>query len=282
MRTVFVNGAYLSEDQARISIFDRGFLMADGVYEVTTVIGGKMLDFEKHMDRLELSLAAIECPCPLDRGALREMHRKLMRDNALDEGLIYLQVTRGPQDRDFLFPEKPQPTVVAFTQAKKVVENPAAERGIKVGIAEEVRWRRREVKTIQLFAASQAKTEAVRAGLDDAWFVEDGYVTEGTSNNAFIVTREHAIVTRQLDRALLPGITRAAVREFAGAHGYHLEERPFTVDEARNAEEAFVTSATALVLPVVEIDGATIGNGRPGPIAVALRALYIGKVTRSD
>jgi len=278
VRTVYVDGDYLPEDQAKVSIFDRGFLMADGVYEVTTVIDGKLIDFDGHFTRLERSLGALDIVNPMDRDQWLEVHRELVTANALEQGMIYLQVTRGaPGDRDFVFPdpETTQPTVVLFTQANPVlVDSPKAKKGIKVITIDDIRWGRRDIKTVQLLYPSMGKMMAKKAGADDAWMVEDGMVTEGTSNNAYIVTGNR-IVTRHLGNEILAGITRAAVLRFAAEAQMEVEERAFTIDEAKAADEAFITSATTFVMPVVQIDGVALGDGTPGPVTRRLREIYI-------
>lgn len=278
MRTVYVNGEYLPETEATVSIFDRGFLMADGVYEVTSVLGGKLIDFDGHCKRLERSMAELDMTPPMDRGALLEVHRELVARNGIEEGMIYLQVTRGaPGDRDFAFPdpETTPATVVLFTQNKPgLADSPPAQKGIKVISIEDIRWGRRDIKTVQLLYPSMGKMMAKKAGADDAWMVEDGAVTEGTSNNAYIV-KDGKIITRELSSDILHGITRAAVLRFAREAQMVVEERPFTIDEAKGADEAFVTSASTFVMPVVEIDGAAVGAGTPGPVARRLREIYL-------
>ncbi|MGX0902652.1 D-alanine transaminase [Roseovarius sp. MBR-79] len=278
MRTVYVNGDYLPETEATVSIFDRGFLMADGVYEVTSVLGGKLIDFPGHVARLERSLRELDMKKPAAFDDLLEIHRELVRRNDITDGLIYLQVTRGSDgDRDFVFPdpETTEPTLVLFTQSKPgLADNPVARRGIKVIGIEDIRWGRRDIKTVQLLYPSMGKMMARKAGADDAWMIEDGHVTEGTSNNAYIV-KGGRIITRQLSNDILHGITRAAVLRFAEEAQMQVEERPFTIDEAMAADEAFVTSASAFVLPVVEIDGVTLGAGTPGPVASRLREIYL-------
>lgn len=278
MRTVYVNGDYQSETEAKVSVFDRGFLMADGVYEVTSVLGGKLIDFDGHVARLERSLGALDIANPLSRDALLRIHRELVARNAIDEGLVYLQITRGaPADRDFVFPdpETTSPTVVLFTQSKPgLADNPAAKTGIRIIGIDDIRWGRRDIKTVQLLYPSMGKMMAKRAGADDAWMVEDGFVTEGTSNNAYIV-RGNRIVTRPLSSDILSGITRAAVLRFAGEARMEVDERPFTLDEAKAADEAFITSASTFVMPVVEIDGIALGDGSPGPVATRLREIYL-------
>lgn len=279
-RIVYVNGAYLPEAEAKVSVFDRGFLFADGVYEVTSVLEGRLADFPGHLARLRRSLAALEMPAPAEDAALEAIHREMIARNGLAEGLVYLQVTRGVADRDFLYPADPRPTLVLFTQAKPLADTPAARNGIKVIAVPDLRWARRDIKTVQLLAPSMCKMMARAAGKDDAWMVEDGFVTEGTSNNAHIVTRDGRLVTRGLSHAILPGITRAAVLAYAAEARVAVEERPFTLGEAQEAAEAFITAASAFVTPVVEIDGVTIGGGTPGPVTRRLREIYLAETRR--
>jgi D-alanine transaminase len=278
MRTVYVNGEYLLENEAKVSIFDRGFLMADGVYEVTSVLDGKLIDFAGHAKRLERSLNALDMPHPAVLPDLLGVHRELVRLNAVEEGMIYLQITRGaPDDRDFVFPdpETTMPTVVLFTQNKPDLANsPAAKKGIKVISIKDQRWARRDIKTVQLLFPSMGKMMAKAAGVDDAWMVEDGAVTEGTSNNAYIV-KDNTIITRHLGSEILHGITRAAVLRFAKEAQMKVEERCFTIAEAQAADEAFITSASTFVMPVVEIDGEAIGVGEPGAVVTRLREIYL-------
>ena len=282
-RTVYVNGDYLPEDQATVSIFDRGFLMADGVYEVVSVLDGKLLDFEGHLRRLKRSLCELSMDNPLSDQEYLEVHRALVEKNDLVDGMIYMQVTRGnPGYRDFAFPPAgTKPTVILFTQSKPgLADNPMAQTGMKIISVEDQRWARRDIKTVQLLYPSLAKMEAKAKGVDDAWLVEDGVVTEGTSNNAYIV-KNGAIITRELSHDILHGITRAAVLRFAKEAQMQVEERGFTLDEAKDADEAFVTSASAFVMPVVEIDGAAIGGGKVGPVAQRLREIYLEEMRKS-
>ena len=276
-RTVYVNGEYLPEAEATVSIFDRSFLMADGVYEVTSVLGGKLIDFAGHAKRLERSLNELEMQKPEAFDDLLEIHRELVRLNDIDEGMIYLQVSRGSAgDRDFAYPSADvKPTLVLFTQSKpNLADNPAAKIGMKIISIEDQRWGRRDIKTVQLLYPSMGKMMAKAAGCDDAWMVEDGHVTEGTSNNAYIVKGD-TIITRHLGTEILHGITRAAVLRFAKEAQMKVEERSFTIQEAQGADEAFITSASTFVMPVVEIDGAAVGAGTPGPIAGRLREIYL-------
>lgn len=282
-RTVYVNGTYLPEDQATVSVFDRGFLMADGVYEVTSVLDGKLIDFDGHTRRLHRSLSELEMQAPCSDDDLLEMHRELVRLNGIDQGMIYLQVTRGnPGDRSFLFPDgSVKPTIVAFTQAiPTLADAPAAKTGFKVISVPDIRWGRRDIKTVQLLYPSMAKMMAKKAGVDDSWMVEDGHVTEGTSNNAYII-KGNRIITRHLSNDILHGITRTAVLRFAAEAQFEVEERPFTVEEVKQADEAFATAATIFVMPVVEIDGAQIGAGKPGPVTARLRELYIEEMRKA-
>jgi D-alanine transaminase len=276
-RTVYVNGTYLPENEATVSIFDRGFLFADGVYEVTSVLDGKLIDFDGHAKRLARSLGELGMRNPIETEDLLEVHRELVRANNIVEGLIYLQITRGAAaDRDFAYPsEDTPPTIVLFTQNKPgLADSPMAKAGIKVISIEDHRWARRDIKTVQLLYPSMGKMMAKAAGCDDAWMVEDGAVTEGTSNNAYIV-KGGKIITRYLSNDILHGITRAAVLRFAREAQMEVEERAFTVTEAQDADEAFFTSASAFVMPVVELDGAAIGTGAPGPVATRLREIYL-------
>lgn len=282
-RTVFVNGSYLPEDQATVSVFDRGFLMADGVYEVTSVLDGKLIDFDGHTRRLHRSLDELDMQAPCSDDELLEMHRELIRLNGIDQGMIYLQVTRGnPGDRSFLFPDDSvKPTIVAFTQnIPNLADAPAAKTGFKVISVPDIRWGRRDIKTVQLLYPSMAKMMAKKAGVDDSWMVQDGMVTEGTSNNAYII-KGNRIITRQLTNDILHGITRTAVLRFAAEAQFEVEERPFTVAEAQAADEAFATAATIFVMPVVEIDGQAVGAGKPGPVVARLRELYIEEMRKA-
>jgi D-alanine transaminase len=242
------------------------------------VLDGKIIDFGGHAQRLARSLAELDMACPVDDGELLAIHRELVARNAVTEGMVYLQITRGaPAERDFAFPD-PQAipsTIVLFTQAKPgLADSPMARKGMKVISIPDMRWGRRDIKTVQLLYPSMGKMMAKKAGADDAWMIEDGVVTEGTSNNAYIV-KDGAIVTRQLGHEILAGITRAAVLRFAREAQIRVEERAFTLDEAQAADEAFITSATTFVMPVVEIDGVAVGNGTPGPVARRLREIYL-------
>ena len=275
-RIVYVNGEFVPEEEARVSVFDRGFMFADGVYEVSSVLRGQLIENEGHMTRLRRSLSELSMPSPATDEEIEAAQNKLIELNKLDEGLVYLQVTRGAADRDFVYPDDSvKPTIVMFTQAKNVIDNPIAETGISVKTVEDIRWARRDIKTIGLLAPCMAKMEAKAAGFGDAWMVEDGYITEGSSNNAYIVTKEGTIVTRQVGNEILNGITRRAVLALAEKHNYTIEERLFTAEECYDAAEAFITSATMFVQGVVKIDDATLNDGKVGKITQQLRQLYI-------
>lgn len=280
-RIVYLNGEWLPEADAKVSIFDRGFLFADAIYEVTGVVGGKLIEYEGHSARLQRSTAELDITCPLSPEQLLYVHRDIVRRNDLNEGLIYLQISRGTADRDFAYPVDTTPTLTLFTQAKAVLDNPRAKTGISVALVPDLRWGRRDIKTVQLLYPSMAKMEAAAKGADDAWLVEDGFVTEASSATAHIITKNGTLITRQLSHAILHGITRASVLDIAREAGIAYEERAFTPDEALDAAEAFITSATNFVLPVVAIDGKAIGDGTPGPITLRLRQLYVALKTAS-
>jgi D-alanine transaminase len=273
-RTVFVNGDYLPESEGKISIFDRGFLFADGVYEVTAVVNGKLVDYGPHMERLDRSLRELRMAWPCSKDELKAMHLEMVKRNALTEGIIYMQVTRGAADRDFKFPKESKSTLIAFTQAMKLVDNPNAVTGVKVVTTPDIRWARRDIKTVMLLAPVLGKQDAYEKGAHEAWMVEGGVVTEGTSSNAYIV-KDGKVVTRGLSNSILAGCTRRALFRLAQDHGIVIEERSFTPDEAYAADEAFLTSASQFVMPIVEIDGRRIGGGQPGPVVRKLRELFL-------
>ena len=283
-RTVYLNGEYLPENEAKVSIFDRAFLMADGVYEVTSVLDGKLIDFDGHAVRLARSLNELDMKNPISKEDLLEVHRELVRLNNIEEGLVYLQITRGaPNDRDFVFPdpETTEPTIVLFTQNKPGLGNdPKAKQGLKIISIEDQRWGRRDIKTVQLLYPSLGKMMAKKAGADDAWMVQDGFVTEGTSNNAYFI-KGNTIVTRALSNDILHGITRAAVLRFAEEAQMKVEERNFTIEEAQTGDEAFISSASAFVMPVIEIDGVQLGDGTPGARVARLREIYLEEMRKA-
>jgi D-alanine transaminase len=275
VRTVYVNGEYLPETEAKVSIFDRGFLFADGVYEVSAVVKAKLVDYPAHMERLGRSLKELRMGWPCSREELDRMHEELIRRNNLTEGIVYMQVTRGSADRAFNFPkEKVKPTLIAFTQAMSLVANPNAVTGVKVITTPDLRWARRDIKTVMLLAPVLGKQEAYEKGCHEAWMVEDGFITEGTSSNAYIV-KDGKLITRGLSNEILAGCTRRALFRLASEHGIEIVERSFTPEEAYAADEACLTSASQFVMPIVEIDGHRIGGGQPGPVVRKLRELFL-------
>jgi D-alanine transaminase len=280
-RIVYVNGRYVPESEAKVSVFDRGFLFADGVYEVTAVVGGRLVDYEPHMERLERSLNEIQMAWPCSKTALRQMHDELIRRNGLSQGWVYMQMTRGAADRDFKFPKDVAGTLIGFTQVKELIDNPDAASGVKVITVPDIRWLRRDIKSVMLLAPVLGKQQAHMAGAFEAWMVEDGKVTEGTSSNAYIV-RGGRVITRSLSNRILAGITRRALFALARLHGVPIEEQAFSLRDAYGADEAFLTSATNFVLPIIEIDGIPIGGGKPGPVARRLRSLFLDLVQASE
>ena len=277
-RIVYVNGNYVPENEATVSVFDRGFVMADAIYEVTAVMDGKMIEFDGHMARMQRSLDELGIAYKVDYDEMLAIHREMITRNNLVSGGIYIQITRGnPGDRDFLFEDGDaiSPTIVLFTQEKPDPRNNSnMESGWHVMTMDDLRWHRRDIKTVQLLWPSLAKTAAIRSGFDDTWMVENGTITEGTSNNAYII-KDGVIITRQLSHDILHGITRASLLRYAKDRQMTIEERPFTVDEVKAADEAFVTSASTYVTPIISIDGVNIGNGAPGKHALELRQVYI-------
>jgi len=275
MRQVYINGEFKKEDEAKVSIFDRGLLFSDSVYEVTSVINSKLIDFKHHVERLDRSMNELKFKTLIDHDEILAFHRKLIDLNNLKEGMIYTQVTRGVVDRSFDMPKQAiKPTVLAFTQEKKILESDSAKNGIKVMTLEDMRWKRNDIKTTQLLYASMAKSEATAKGFDDAWMLRQGYVTEGSSNNVWII-RSKNIMTRQSDNLILSGITRAVVLECAKKLNYEVITKNFTKVDAESADEAFMTSATGLITPVVKINSSQIGDGKPGNFTKSLRAEYI-------
>tara|TARA_B110001454_G_C12691615_1_gene422556 strand:+ start:741 stop:1607 length:867 start_codon:yes stop_codon:yes gene_type:complete len=284
-RIVFINGVYLEENNAKISIFDRGLLFSDSVYEVTAVIDNKLIDFPAHVLRLKRSLNELKIKNTFDKKYLLEIHKNLLNKNPFSnkEGLIYMQVTRGSTERDFLINNSNiEPNIFAFTQEKILTETIYKDNGLKIITIEDLRWQRKDIKTTQLLFASLAKTEAHEKGADDAWLIdEDKYINEGTSNNAYIIDNDNNIITRNLSNKLLPGITRQTILEVAKKLKLTVNERPFTIDEAISANEAFISSASTLIAPVVKINNTIIGNGKIGPITGILRETYI-KISKNQ
>ncbi len=273
----YVNGSFVPMSEAKVSILDRGFLFADGIYEVAAVLDGKLIDNASHLARLERSVGEIALALPETTDRIQEIQRELVARNHLVNGMVYLEVTRGADTgRDFAFPKGAvKPTLVMFTSVKDIVNAESAKTGIGVITVPDIRWVRRDIKSVALLAQVLAKQAAAEAGAGEAWMIEDGKVTEGGSSSCFILTQDDVIVTRQNSSAILPGCTRKAVVALAEERQLRVEERPFTVEEALAAKEAFITSATVFVQAVVTIDGKTVANGRPGPMTNRLREIYI-------
>jgi D-alanine transaminase len=276
-RIAYVNGRYVPHRTAQVHVEDRGYQFADGVYEVCEVRGGRLVDERRHMDRLERSLDELRIAMPMGRGALSHVFRETVARNRVRDGIMYLQVTRGVARRDHAFPAPGTPPSIVVTAKNHDLDKleQGANDGIGVVSVPENRWPRVDIKSVSLLPNVLAKQTAREQGAKEAWFVDaDGFVTEGSSSNAWIVTRDGAVVTRPAEFGILRGITRTVVLEVIADHGLKLEERPFTMEEAHAAREAFITSATQFVTPVVRIDGRPVGNGAPGLIASALRRDY--------
>jgi len=272
----YVNGSFVPLKDAKVSVLDRGFLFADGIYEVSAVLDGRLVDNESHLARLKRSVGEIALALPETVERIVEIQRELIARNQLVSGLVYIEVTRGAdKGRDFAFPKGVKPTLVMFTSVKDIVNAASARTGIGVITVPDIRWARRDIKSVALLAQVLAKQAAAEAGAGEAWMIEDGKVTEGGSSSAFILTQDDVLVTRQNSSAILPGCTRKAVVALAEERQLRVEERPFTVQEALAAKEAFITSASSFVQAVVTIDGNNVASGRPGPIAARLREIYI-------
>jgi D-alanine transaminase len=272
----YVNGSFVPLSEAKVSILDRGFLFADGIYEVSAVLDGKLVDNDSHLARLKRSVGEIALPLPESLERIIEIQKELIGRNKLENGLVYIEVTRGAdKGRDFAFPKGVKPTMIMFTSVKDIVNAPSAKTGIAVITVPDIRWTRRDIKSVALLAQVLAKQAAAEAGAGEAWMIEDGKVTEGGSSSAFILTQDDVIVTRQNGSEILPGCTRKAVVKLAEERQLRVEERAFSVEEALKAKEAFITSASLFVQPVISVDGKTIANGKPGPMATRLREIYI-------
>jgi D-alanine transaminase len=272
----YVNGAFVPLSEAKVSVLDRGFLFADGIYEVSAVLDGKLVDNDSHLARLARSVGEIKLPLPETIARIKEIQHELIIRNQLTDGLVYIQVTRGADvGRDFAFPKGVKPTLMMFTSVKDIVNAASAKTGIGVITVPDIRWSRRDIKSVALLAQVLAKQAAAEAGAGEAWMIEDGKVTEGGSSSAFILTRDDVLVTRENSSSILPGCTRKAVVKLAEERQLRIEERAFTIEEALKAKEAFITSASSFVQPVVKIDDKTVADGKPGPMAQRLREIYI-------
>jgi D-alanine transaminase len=278
-RYAYVNGRYVPHPAARIHVEDRGYQFADGVYEVILVHDGRLVDEGPHLDRLDYSLKALQIPWPMTRAALQMVLRELIARNGVSAGTVYLQVTRGVAPRDHKFPTAPTPSFVATTRRSKPTSAAVLAAGVAVITRPDIRWRRCDIKSVSLLPNVLGKQAAAEAGAFETWLVDDaGAVTEGTSTNAWIVTRDGRLVTRDLSATILAGITRLALLQLARSQGITFDERPFSVAEAKDAAEAFLTSTTSLVLPVTRIDGQVVGDGKPGPVTATLHDLYLRHV----
>lgn len=274
-RDAYVNGRYVPHARAAVHVEDRGFQFADGVYEVVCIRRGLLIDEEGHLDRLDHCLSELRIAWPCERRVMRQIMRRLLERNGVRDGLIYIQVTRGVAPRDFRFPAAARPTLVMTTRRAALA--PHARTGVRVVTIPDIRWKRRDLKTVGLLAQVLGKQEAAERGAFEAWQVdEDGFVTEGTSSNAWILTAGGALVTRPASHAILNGITRQSILRIAAAEGLRFEERPFSLEEAFAAREAFVSSATSFVTPVLKIDDRTVGDGTPGPLGRRLLEAYVG------
>jgi D-alanine transaminase len=272
----YVNGSFVPLAEAKVSILDRGFLFADGIYEVAAVLDGKLIDSASHLARLERSVGEISLKLPETTKRIEEIQKELVARNNLVNGMVYLEVTRGADTgRDFAFPKDVKPTLVMFTSVKDIINAESARTGIGVITVPDIRWARRDIKSVALLAQVLAKQAAAEAGAGEAWMIEDGKVTEGGSSSAFILTKDDVLVTRHNGSEILPGCTRKAVVALAQERQLRVEERAFSVEEALAAKEAFITSATVFVQAVVSIDGKPVANGKPGPMTARLREIYI-------
>ncbi|HZT87869.1 MAG TPA: D-amino-acid transaminase [Stellaceae bacterium] len=275
-RIAYVNGQYQPHREAAVHIEDRGYQFADGVYEVIAVVGGVLVDEELHFKRLSRSLAELRIAAPMTDAALKIVMREVIRRNGVANGIVYLQVTRGSSPRDHAFPKNAKPVLVVTSRRSKPRDPRLARDGIAIITIPDIRWQRCDIKSVALLPNVLGKQRAREAGAYEAWQVDPaGRVTEGTSTNAWIVTAEGAVVTRAADNAILNGVTRLAVIDIIRREGYWFEERPFTVAEAKYAREAFLTSTTADLLPVVTIDGDPVADGVPGPLSRKLANFYL-------
>ncbi|MBC2885343.1 D-amino-acid transaminase [Ochrobactrum sp. CM-21-5] len=274
-RVIYLNGALVDESEAKVSVFDRGFLFGDGIYEVSAVLDGRLVDNDLHLARLERSVKEIGIPLPVSLDEIKQAQAELIRRNKLYEGVVYMQVTRGEAERDFVYTDDIKPNFVMFTQAKNLANSPSVLNGVRVDIAPDTRWARRDIKTVMLLAQVLAKKQAKAKGFHEVWLVEDGFVTEGGSSTAFIITGDDVLVTRPNSHAILPGCTRRAVLAIAEELSLKVEERLFTVDEAKAAKEAFLTSASSFVTPIIGVADDAIGDGKPGPVTRRLQEIYL-------
>ncbi len=280
-RIVYLNGSYLPEQEAKISIFDRAVNFGDAIYEVAGVMQGKLVDFEHHMQRYQTSLGKLSMQSPLQKDEILAAFRQLVAVNEIENGLVYMQLTRGVAERDFDWPEGMQPNLFMFTQPQSAAEAEQAGSGLKLASVDDIRWARRDIKTVNLLGQVLAKRQAHEAGADEALMVDrDGFVTECASSSFFIVSGD-SILTRPLNNDILPGVTRRAVLALCQQQGMQLLERKFTLEEAMKADEAFITAASAYLMAVVKIDDRDVGAGKPGPTHKKLLDLYLQEIKAS-
>lgn len=273
MQKVFLNGDFIDKDSAKISIFDRGFIFGDGIYEVVPVINGAMVEKQGFWDRFKRSLSEIDLVLPYSKDEFENILNELIKINSLNEGGIYIQITRGIAQRDFSFVSGIKPTVMAFTFSDSVLEHPGAKSGITIISTPDIRWKRRDIKSISLLGQCYAKNQATIAGADECFMVEDGYVTEAGSSSAFII-KDGVLITKPLSNEILPGIRRQRLLNLAKEIGLKIEERKFSMDEVYNADECFISAATIILLPVIKADGKAINGGKIGEFTTKLRELY--------
>ena len=280
-RIVYLNGDYVPDHEAKISIFDRAVNFGDAIYDVAGVLDGKLIDFEHHMQRYSNSLRKLAIESPLSQDEILQAFRRLVELNNLDEGLVYMQVTRGVAERDFVWPEGIAPNVFMFTQAKTQGERDNASHGVKLASADDIRWARRDIKSVNLLGQVLVKQAAHDAGAYEALMIDaEGYVTECGSTSFFIV-RDNEIMTRALTNDILPGVTRRAIIALCESKGFKLSETRFTLQQALEADEAFISGASSYILPVVKIDEHAMSAGKPGPVTLQLRDIYLDYVRAS-
>ena len=273
MQKVFLNGEFIDKDSAKISIFDRGFIFGDGIYEVVPVISSIIVEKDGFWDRFQRSLNEISLNLPYTNDEFESILNNLIEINSLKEGGLYIQITRGVAPRDFSFVKGVKPTIMAFAFSDSVLEHPAAKSGITIISTPDIRWKRRDIKSISLLGQCYAKNQATIAGADECFMVEDGYVTEAGNSSAFII-KDGALITKPLSNEILPGIRRNRLLNLAKQIGLQIQERKFSMDEVYNADECFISAATIILLPVIKADGKAINGGKIGPFTTKLRELY--------
>ena len=273
MQKVFLNGEFIDKDSAKISIFDRGFIFGDGIYEVVPVINSIIVEKDGFWDRFQRSLNEISLNLPYTNDEFESILNNLIEINSLKEGGLYIQITRGVAPRDFSFVKGVKPTIMAFAFSDSVLEHPAAKSGITIISTPDIRWKRRDIKSISLLGQCYAKNQATIAGVDECFMVEDGYVTEAGSSSAFII-KDGALITKPLSNEILPGIRRNRLLNLAKQIGLQIQERKFSMDEVYNADECFISAATIILLPVIKADGKAINGGKIGEYTIKLRELY--------